>query len=111
MNYELGKTVTRIQPPIKTTREFHMTLTEPQHSRNIMEYVSLPLLIENREAIKDYIRQDAELSLHADVLCSAVDRLEDIYAATTDLSLGYRMLCYPTTKEVSPTIWFSPEFE
>ena len=94
MNYELGKTVTRIQPPIKTTREFHMTLTEPQHSRNIMEYVILPLLIENREAIKDYIRQDAELSLHADVLCSAVDRLEEIYAGTTDLTLGYGLIEY-----------------
>ena len=73
-------------------REFLMTLTDPQHSRNIMEYVILPLLIENREAIKDYIRQDAELSQHADVLCAAVDRLEEIYAATTDLTLGYRLI-------------------
>ena len=73
-------------------REFHMTLTDPQHSRNIMEYVILPLLIENREAIKDYIRQDAELSQHADVLCAAVDRLEEIYAGTTDLTLGYRLI-------------------
>ena len=73
-------------------REFHMTLTNPQHSRNIMEYVILPLIIENREAIKDYIRQDAELSQHADVLCAAVDRLEDIYAGTTDLTLGYRLI-------------------
>ena len=73
-------------------REFHMILSDPQHSRNIMEYVILPLLIENRQAIKDYIRQDAELSQHADVLCAAVDRLEDIYAGTTDLTLGYRLI-------------------
>ena len=73
-------------------REFHMTLTDPQHSRNIMEYVILPLLIENRQAIKDYIRQDAELSQYAETLCSAVDRLEEIYAATTDLNLGYRLI-------------------
>ena len=73
-------------------REFHMTLTDPQHSRNIMEYVILPLLIENRQAIKDYIRQDAELSQHAEILCSAVDRLEEIFAATTDLTLGYRLI-------------------
>ncbi|MGN0237022.1 MAG: hypothetical protein ACI4AK_02900 [Lepagella sp.] len=73
-------------------REFLMTLTDPQHSRNIMEYVILPLLIENREAIKDYIRQDAELSAHSETLCSAVDRLEEIYAATTDLTLGYRLV-------------------
>ena len=73
-------------------REFHMTLTDPQHSRNIMEYVILPLLIENREAIKEYIRQDAELSQHADVLCKAVDRLEEIYAGTIDLTLGYRLV-------------------
>lgn len=73
-------------------REFHMTLTDPQHSRNIMEYVILPLLIENRQAIKDYIRQDTELSQHADVLCAAVDRLEEIYAGTTDLTLGYRLV-------------------
>lgn len=73
-------------------REFHMTLTDPQHSRNIMEYVILPLLIENREAIKEYIRQDAELSQHADVLCKAVDRLEEIYAGTIDLTLGYRLI-------------------
>ena len=71
-----------------------MTLTDPQHSRNIMEYVFLPLLIENREAIKDYIRQDAELSLHAVVLCSAVDRLEEIFAGTTDLTLGYSLIEY-----------------
>ena len=69
-----------------------MTLTNPQHSRNIMEYVILPLIIENREAIKDYIRQDTELSQHADVLCSAVDRLEEIYAGTTDLTFGYRLI-------------------
>ncbi|MGM9866651.1 MAG: hypothetical protein ACI303_02150 [Lepagella sp.] len=73
-------------------REFHMTSTDPQHSRNIMEYVILPLLIENRQAIKDYIRQDAELSQHAEILCSAVDRLEEIYAGTTDLTLGYRLI-------------------
>ncbi|MGM9815885.1 MAG: hypothetical protein ACI304_02355 [Lepagella sp.] len=73
-------------------REFHMTLSDPQHSRNIMEYVILPLLIENRQAIKDYIRQDTELSQHADVLCAAVDRLEEIYAGTTDLTLGYRLV-------------------
>ena len=73
-------------------REFHMTLTDPQHSRNIMEYVILPLIIENRQAIKDYIRQDAGLSQHAETLCAAVDRLEEIYAGTTDLTLGYRLV-------------------
>ena len=73
-------------------REFLMTLKDPQHSRNIMEYVILPLLIENRQAIKNYIRQDAELSAHANVLCAAVDRLEEIYAGTTDLTLGYRLV-------------------
>ena len=73
-------------------RELYLTLKDPRASRNIMEYVILPLLIENREAIKDYIRQDAELSQHADVLCAAVDRLEEIYAATTDLTLGYRLI-------------------
>ena len=73
-------------------REFHMTLKDPQHSRNIMEYVILPLLIENRQAIKNYIRQDAELSQYAETLCSAVDHLEEIYAATTDLTLGYCLI-------------------
>ena len=73
-------------------REFHMTLSDPQHSRNIMEYLIIPLLIENKQTIKDYIRQDAELSQHADVLCAAVDRLEEIYAGTTDLTLGYRLI-------------------
>ena len=76
-----------------------------------MDYLIMPLLVENKQKIKDFIRQYATLLRHAETLCAAVDRLEDIYAATTDLSLGYRMLCYPTTKEVSPTIWFSPEFE
>ena len=52
MNYKLVNTDTRIQTPI-TAREFRMTLTNPQHSRNIMEYVFLPPLIENREPIKD----------------------------------------------------------
>ena len=33
-----------------------------------------------------------ELSHHADVLCSAVDRLEEIYAGTTDLTLGDRLI-------------------
>lgn len=33
-----------------------------------------------------------ELSQHADVLSSAVDRLEEIYAGTTDLTLGYRLI-------------------
>ena len=28
----------------------------------------------------------------ADVLCAAVDRLEEIYAGTTDLTLGYRLI-------------------
>ena len=93
MNYKIVNTDTRIQAPT-TAREFRMTLTDPQHSRNIMEYVFLPLLIENREAIKDYIRQDAKLSLHADVLCSAVDHLEEIYAGTTDLTLGYSLIEY-----------------
>ena len=93
MNYKIVNTDTRIQAPT-TAREFRMTLTDPQHSRNIMEYVFLPLLIENREAIKDYIRQDAELSLHAVVLCSAVDRLEEIFAGTTDLTLGYSLIEY-----------------
>ena len=73
-------------------REFHMTLKDPQLSRNVMAFVILPLLIENQQAIKDYIRQDSELSQHADVLCAAVDRLEDIYAGTTDLTLGYSLI-------------------
>ncbi|MGM9816799.1 MAG: hypothetical protein ACI304_07060 [Lepagella sp.] len=73
-------------------REFHMSLSDPQLSRNIMEYVILPLIIENREAIKEYIRQDTELSQHAETLCSAVDRLEEIYADTTELTLGYRLI-------------------
>ena len=98
-------------------REFHMTLTDPQHSRNIMEYVILPLIIENRQAIKDYIRQDAELSQHADVLCSAVDRLEEIYAGTTDLTLGYRLVehqwhrRYKRPCDLRSDIWKEPEFE
>ena len=89
MNYKIINTLISDH---SQEREFQMTLTEPQHSRNIMEYVILPLLIENRQAIKDYICQDTELSQHADVLCSAVDRLEEIYAGTTDLTLGYRLI-------------------
>lgn len=98
-------------------REFHMTLTDPQHSRNIMEYVILPLLIENRQAIKDYIRQDANLSRHAEILCSAVDRLEEIYVGTTDLTLGYRLVehqwhrRYKTLDDLYTDIWKEPEFE
>ena len=98
-------------------REFHMTLTDPQHSRNIMEYVILPLIIENKQAIKDYIRHDAELSQHADVLCSAVDRLEEIYAGTTDLTLGYRLVehqwhrRYKRPCDLRSDIWKEPEFE
>ena len=98
-------------------REFLMTLTDPQHSRNIMEYVILPLIIENRQAIKDYIRQDANLSQHAEILCSAVDRLEEIYAGTTDLTLGYRLVehqwhrRYKTLYDLRTDIWKESEFE
>ena len=91
MNYKLYNINSLLQYD-NLKRQFHMTLSDPQHSRNIMEYVILPLILENREAIKDYIRQDAELSQHADVLCSAVDRLEEIYDGTTDLTLGYRLI-------------------
>ncbi len=73
-------------------REFHMTLKDPQLSRNVMEFVILPILIENKQAIKNYIRQDAELAANAETICSAVDHLEDIYAATTDLTLGYSLI-------------------
>ena len=72
-------------------REFKMTLKDPQLSRNLMKYLFITLLMKNREAIKDYIRQDSALSLHAETLCTAVDRLEDIYAGTTDLTLGYKL--------------------
>ncbi|MGN0238128.1 MAG: hypothetical protein ACI4AK_08625 [Lepagella sp.] len=89
LNYKLINTLLSDH---SVEREFQMTLTDPQHSRNIMEYVILPFIIENRQAIKDYIRQDTELSQHADELCSAVDRLEEIYAGTTDLTLGYRLV-------------------
>lgn len=92
-------------------RALVLTVKEKESARHLMDYHIMPMLVENKQRIKDYIRQDAALSQHAETLCSAVDRLEEIYAATTDLTLGYRMLCYPTTKEVSPTIWFSPEFE
>ena len=73
-------------------REFRLTFEDPQLSRNILEYVILPLVVENRQAIKDYIRQDAELSAHAETLCSAVDHIEEIFAATTDLTLGYTLI-------------------
>ena len=73
-------------------REFRLTLEDSQLSRNILEYVILPLVVENRQAIKDYIRQDAELSAHAETLCSAVDHIEEIFAATTDLTLGYTLI-------------------
>lgn len=92
-------------------RALVLTVKDKESARHLMDYLIMPMLVENKQRIKDYIRQDAALSQHAETLCSAVDRLEEIYAATTDLTLGYRMLCYPTTKEVSPTIWFSPEFE
>ncbi|MGN0237837.1 MAG: hypothetical protein ACI4AK_07130 [Lepagella sp.] len=92
-------------------RALVLTVKEKESARHLMDYLIMPMLVENKQRIKDYIRQDAALSLHAETLCSAVDRLEEIYAGTTDLTLGYRMLCYPTTKEVSTTIWTSPEFE
>ena len=109
LQYRLEYTKTIDDP--EAMRALVLTVKEKESARHLMDYLIMPLLVENKQKIKDFIRQDATLLQHAETLCSAVDRLEDIYAATTDLSLGYRMLCYPTTKEVSPTIWVSPEFE
>ena len=109
LQYRLEYTKTTDDP--EAMRTLVLTVKEKESARHLMDYLIMPLLVENKQKIKDFIRQDATLLQHAETLCSAVDRLEDVYAATTDLSLGYRMLCYPTTKEVSPTIWFSPEFE
>ncbi|MGN0237021.1 MAG: hypothetical protein ACI4AK_02895 [Lepagella sp.] len=97
--------------PDKALKTMTLSFKEKESARHLINYLIMPMLVENRQAIKDYIRQDTKLSLHAETLCSAVDRLEEIYAGTTDLTLGYRMLCYPKSKDILSTIWHSPEFE
>ena len=97
--------------PDNALKTMTLSFKEKDSARYLMEYLIMPMLVENKQRIKDYIRQDSELSQHAETLCSALDRLEEIYAATTDLTLGYRMLCYPKSKEIVSTIWHSPEFE
>ena len=97
--------------PDNALKTMTLSFKEKDSARYLMEYLIMPMLIENKQAIKNYILQDAELSQHAETLCSALDRLEEIYAGTTDLTLGYRMLCYPKSKEIVSTIWHSPEFE
>ena len=90
LQYRLEYTKTIDDP--EAMRALVLTVKEKESARHLMDYLIMPLLVENKQKIKDFIRQDATLLQHAETLCSAVDRLEDIYAATTDLTLGYRLV-------------------
>lgn len=99
----------------KTERELNLTLKDTQVSRNIMENLIMPLLIENKQRIKDFLLSDDRFAPHGEVLCRAVDRLEEIYAGTTDLTLGYKMMEHATNYfsfyGKAYTIWGTPEFK
>ena len=98
-------------------REFKMLFIDPKHSRNIMEYLILPLLIENKQVVKDFFKTNTRFSEVSNVLCSTVDRLEEIYAGTTDLTLGYKLMEYQwhnndlDLRYANFDIWNDPEFE
>ena len=80
-----------------------------------MEYLILPLLIENKQRIKDFLLSDSRFAPHGDVLCNALDHLEEIYAGTTELTLGYNMMEHAkynlSNYEILKLIWDSSEFE
>ena len=111
MRYEI---VDAQSPGNKTERELNLTLKDPQVSRNIMENLIMPLLIENKQRIKDFLLTDDRFARHGEVLCRAVDRLEEIYAGTTDLTLGYKMIedasGYHSFHGRPYSMWNTPEF-
>lgn len=112
MRYEI---VDAQSPGNADERELYLTLKDPRASRNIMEYLILPLLIENKQRIKDFLLSDSRFAPHGDVLCNALDHLEEIYAGTTELTLGYNMMEHAkydlSNYEILKLIWDSSEFE
>lgn len=111
MRYEI---VDAQSPGNKKERELNLTLKDSQASRNIMENLIMPLLIENKQRIKDFLLTDDRFAPHGEVLCRAVDRLEEIYAGTTDLTLGYKMMEHATSFfsfSGNSTMWSTPEFK
>ncbi|MGN0237863.1 MAG: hypothetical protein ACI4AK_07270 [Lepagella sp.] len=102
---ELGSTVCVLTIKVK----------DPQSSRKLMEDVLFSTWIRNKERIKEYIRAEPRLSVHSEVLCATVDRLEEIFEGTSMTSIGFKWRAYPDQPvdqvRTSKEIWQSEEFE
>lgn len=110
--YSKDKEVNDLDPK---ERILIIKIKDPQSSRKIMEDVLFASLVQNKDRIKEFIRTESRLSAHSEVLCSAVDRLEEIFEGTSATSVGFKWRAYTelpideirTCKE----IWKTDEFE
>ncbi|MGN0237020.1 MAG: hypothetical protein ACI4AK_02890 [Lepagella sp.] len=98
-----------------SNRELTLYLKDEEASQKILAEIILPLMIQNRQKIKEYISCEPRLSAHSKTLCEAVDRLEDIFESTTRLRLGYKMVEsaseFLNSQEAAEAIWQTDEFE
>lgn len=98
-----------------TVRVLTIKVKDPQSSRKIMEDVLLSTLIKNKERIKEYIKTESRLSVHSEVLCATVDRLEEIFEGTIMTNIGFKWRAYPDQPidqvRTSKEIWQTAEFE
>ncbi|MGM9815654.1 MAG: hypothetical protein ACI304_01175 [Lepagella sp.] len=95
-------------------REMSLYFRDTETSDDLMRNIILPLLIENKDRIKEFINSEPRLATNKDILCKAVDRLEEYYKSTTKLKLGWTMhtggSMLPGNVDKYP-VWFHDEFE
>ncbi|MGN0238262.1 MAG: hypothetical protein ACI4AK_09315 [Lepagella sp.] len=112
LNYSKDKEVDNLD---RTVRILILKVKDPQSARKIMEDVLFASLVQNKDRIKEFIRTDSRLSAHSEVLCSAVDRLEELFEGTSNTSIGFKWRAYTEQPidqvRTSEEIWQKDEFE
>ena len=92
-----------------------MMFNNSESARKIWEDVIFPLIVQNKERIKDFLKSDSRFSANSEVLCAAVDKLEKIFETSTITSIGLKWqsdnMHIITEIYTAISIWYTDEFE
>lgn len=100
---------------LDTIQILTMMFNNPESARKLWQDVIFPLIIQNKELIKDFLRSDTRFSAYSDVLCAAVDKLEEIFGSSIIASAGFKwqgnILHIIDEIYTAKQIWYTDEFE
>ncbi len=92
-----------------------MMFNNQESARKIWEDAIFPLIVQNKDRIKDFLKSDSRFSVNSEVLCAAVDKLEKIFETSTITSIGFMWHSYNMNiineTYTSKQIWYTDEFE